>query len=115
MFHLFHLRRGIFCTFLCWMLSSSISWLGDSRLELHAVPLLDHVTERCVYQSLLSEHAEPAEALRANVDKVHGPAPARYVLHHQLRGRELGHHAVPDSRLPVGQGIGLRELLLGYG
>lgn len=77
--------------------------------QLHPVPLLDHVGQHRVDQALLLEHVEAAKLLGADVDGVHGPAPARHVLDLQLDGRQLGHHAVPDLRLAFCEVGGLFE------
>lgn len=47
--------------------------------DLHAVPLLNLVTQGAVDEALLGEQAEALEARRGNVDGVHGAAAARDV------------------------------------
>ena len=80
-------------------LPNAESRLCDLRgpgLELDAVPLLHGVPRRSVVRPLLLEHVQAAEFFRAHLDAVHGPAAARDILHHELRGRELRHQQVPD-------------------
>lgn len=82
---------------------------GNPGLQLDAVPALDLVAQGLVDHALLLEHVDAAEALRGDLDAVHGPAAARDVLHGQLRGRELGHEQVPDLGLGVVEEVGLLE------
>lgn len=90
---------------------SAMAWplFWHPRPQLHPVPLLDHVGQHRVDQALLLEHVEAAKLLRADVDGVHGPAPARHVLDLQLDGGQLGHDAVPDLRLAFCEVGGLFE------
>jgi hypothetical protein len=63
----------------------------DARSNLHTMPLFDQVSQRAIHQPLLLQHVQPPEALRAHIHGVHGAAPARYVLHHELRWLEHPH------------------------
>lgn len=91
----------------CLLGPAILSW--NPRLELYSVPCLHQVTENGVDHPLLLEHVCAAKLLRADLDPVHGPTAARYVLNHQLDRAELLGEAVPYFGLGFVEEVGLLE------
>lgn len=55
--------------------------LLDLGTQLHAMPDLNLVCEHLVDESMLLDGREALEPTRRDLDGVHGPAPARYILY----------------------------------
>ncbi len=55
--------------------------LRSPRLQLHPMPPRNFLSQHLIHQPMLPHHAQPREPARLDLDRVHGPAPARYVLH----------------------------------
>lgn len=55
--------------------------LRSPRLQLDPMPPRNLLPQHLIHQPMLPHHAQPREPARLDLDRVHGPAPARYVLH----------------------------------